>query len=120
MQRDMTKSVAKRGMAAKANEIKLSYANVHKLTIHDIQVCMMEAAANFCYASVFQNIYTNTSNLRIKMFGLVVQSLLIYRPAILTVFANYGRSFTRKVTRFYNNHISAFYVRKKRLRTACG
>ena len=54
MQRDMTKSVAKRGMASKANEIKLSYANVHKLTVHDIQVCMMEAAVSFPMLQFFK------------------------------------------------------------------
>ena len=34
----MKTSVAKRGMGAKANEIKYSYANVNKLTMHDVQV----------------------------------------------------------------------------------
>ena len=41
LSRDMTKSVAKKGMSAKANEIKMAYANTHKLTVHDIQVCIL-------------------------------------------------------------------------------
>ena len=118
MQRDMTKSVAKRGMAAKANEIKLSYANVHKLTVHDVQVCMMEEEGYAVYQIIYP--FIDILDLLVKMFILILQSSIIYRPGILIVFANCGRSFTRRATRFYNNHISAFYVRKKRLRTACG
>ena len=34
----MTKSVAKKGMSAKANEIKGVYATIHKQTIQDVQV----------------------------------------------------------------------------------
>lgn len=34
----MTKSVAKKGMSGKANEIKGVYANIHKQTTHDVQV----------------------------------------------------------------------------------
>lgn len=38
LQRDIKNSVAKRGMANKANEIKFAYANTTKLTMHDMQV----------------------------------------------------------------------------------
>ena len=38
LQRDIKTSVAKRGMADKANEIKFAYANTSKLTMHDMQV----------------------------------------------------------------------------------
>ena len=34
----MTKSVAKKGMSGKANEIKGVYASIHKQTTHDVQV----------------------------------------------------------------------------------
>ena len=38
LQREIKTSVAKRGMGSKANEIKMAYANVNKLTMHDTQV----------------------------------------------------------------------------------
>ena len=49
LQRDIKTSVAKRGMGDKANEIKFAYANVSKLTMHDMQV----TKSQFLYQTEF-------------------------------------------------------------------